>query len=529
MIARSESAARMYHNGTKHSFQSVRSDLHYLDFPNQPMPFKVYGGIEPIPLPAEPPRATGNVFESISSAGEGAGENEPLSFEILARIFFLTAGITKCIEAGGRSHYFRAAACTGALYHIELYLICGDIPSGEGEGLPAGVYHLAAHDYAARPLRRGDFRASIAESLGRGEAPEAAFVFTSTYWRNSWKYRSRTYRHCFWDSGTMLAHFLAAVASYDLDVRLNAGFRDNEVNGLLGLDTRDEASLVVMELGERTPIQAGAGELAPLEFETEPLSASHVDYPAIREIHGASSLGSGDEVLEWRSNAEKFLNENLRAGPESGPESERSLGEKGFGKFPLAEGEPSGDSIDEVILRRGSARRFERFPIPFEDLSLILRSAARTVPADFLPGVRPALNEMFLIVNAVDGLPAGAYFFDRHRDTLVLLKEGDFRREAGVLGLEQELAADASVNVYFLCDLEKILGAFGDRGYRAAQLEAGVMGGKLYLGAYAQRLAASGLTFFDDEVVSFFEPRAQGKEVMFLVLLGRRKSLKSRS
>ncbi len=143
----------MYHNDTKPTFQSVRSDLHFLDFSNQPMPFKEYQGIEPISLPPEPPRATGNVIQSISSAGEGTGGKESLSLEILARIFFLTAGITKCIDVGGRSHYFRAAACTGALYHIELYLICGDILSGKGRGLPAGVYHLAVQDHAAGCLR----------------------------------------------------------------------------------------------------------------------------------------------------------------------------------------------------------------------------------------------------------------------------------------------------------------------------------------------------------------------------------------
>jgi len=37
---------------------------------------------------------------------------------------------------------------------------------------------------------------------------------------------------------------------------------------------------------------------------------------------------------------------------------------------------------------------------------------------------------------------------------------------------------------------------FGNRGYRAVQLEAGILGGKLYLAAYAQRLGATGLTFF---------------------------------
>jgi nitroreductase len=75
--------------------------------------------------------------------------------------------------------------------------------------------------------------------------------------------------------------------------------------------------------------------------------------------------------------------------------------------------------------------------------------------------------------------------------------------------------------VFFLTDLRTTLGRFGNRGYRAAQLEAGLIGGKLYLAAYAQRLGASGLTFFDDDVTRFFAPHAADKSVMFLVALGK--------
>jgi nitroreductase len=74
-----------------------------------------------------------------------------------------------------------------------------------------------------------------------------------------------------------------------------------------------------------------------------------------------------------------------------------------------------------------------------------------------------------------------------------------------------------------------VLGRFGNRGYRAAQLEAGLIGGKLYLAAYAQRLGASGLTFFDDDVTRFFAPHAGDKSVMFLVALGKAGRLASRS
>ena len=43
----------------------------------------------------------------------------------------------------------------------------------------------------------------------------------------------------------------------------------------------------------------------------------------------------------------------------------------------------------------------------------------------------------------------------------------------------------------------------------------------MYLAAYALRLGASGLTFFDDDVTEFFSPHAAGKSVMFLIALGR--------
>jgi SagB-type dehydrogenase family enzyme len=137
---------------------------------------------------------------------------------------------------------------------------------------------------------------------------------------------------------------------------------------------------------------------------------------------------------------------------------------------------------------------------------------------------------MYLIVHAVEGLPPGAYVYRRQDKSLELLKQGDFRREAGYLGLGQEIPADCSVNIYFLADLEKALARFGNRGYRAAQLEAAIMGGKLYLAAYAQRLGASGLTFFDDDVTEFFSPHASGKSVMFLIAVGKsvkRKKLSS--
>jgi hypothetical protein len=178
--------------------------------------------------------------------------------------------------------------------------------------------------------------------------------------------------------------------------------------------------------------------------------------------------------------------------------------------------------LEEVIIRRGSARRFARVPITFGQLSTILDRSTRGIAADYLEPFGASINDLYLIVNAVDVLPAGAYFYDRGRRVLVQLAEENFRREAGQLDLGQELAADASVNIYAMCNLEPVLERFGNRGYRAAQFEGGVLGGKVYLAAYAERLSATGLTFFDDDVTRFFSPHASGKSVMFLVAVGKK-------
>ena len=131
-----------------------------------------------------------------------------------------------------------------------------------------------------------------------------------------------------------------------------------------------------------------------------------------------------------------------------------------------------------------------------------------------------SLNQIYLIVNDVDDLSPGAYFFHREKAALEMLKEGIFRDQSRHLALDQALGGDASVSIYFLAPLRTILNALGNRGYRAAQLEAGITAGRMYLATYALGLGATGLTFFADAVTKFFSPHAEDKSVMFLISIG---------
>jgi SagB-type dehydrogenase family enzyme len=504
-------AAWTYHNGTKHSYESVRASRHYLDWENQPVPFKIYTEPEPIPLPQHLSSSGMPALEAIATTGVAPDERISLNGQLLAELLFLSGGITRRRSYSGGEILFRAAACTGALYHIDLYLVCGDI-----EGLDAGVYHFSPQDFALRRLRAGDYLPALVHAAGNEPglaSASCAIVSASTFWRNTWKYQARAYRHCYWDNGTILANLLAAAAARRVSAKLVLGFVDAAVSGLLGLDDRREAALSLVAL-DHAPRPIGfSPPVAPIVFQTEPLSKTEVDYPAIRAMHEASSLESTEEVTAWRESS-------ARAENESAEDRDQAT----LRRFPLESPDDRAlprDTIDEVIVRRGSTRQFARESIDLPQLAAMLDRTTHAIEADFLGPLNPYLNDLYLIVHAVEGLPAGAYVYRRGERALELLKEGDFRRDAGYLGLGQDIPADASVNIYFLADLKQALERFGNRGYRAAQLEAAIMGGKIYLAAYAQRLGASGLTFFDDDVTEFFSPHAAGKSVMFLVAAGR--------
>jgi SagB-type dehydrogenase family enzyme len=505
-------AAWAYHNGTKHSYQSIRTSPHFLDWENQPIPFKIYSELEPIPLN---PQLSSSGVPALLAVSSGAAQVERdvrVDRQTLAEVLFLSAGVTKRRRYPGGEMLFRAAACTGALYHIDLYLVCGDI-----EDLQAGVYHFGPHDFALRRLRQGDFRGVVARASGMEPAVASApciIVCASTYWRNSWKYQARAYRHCYWDNGTILANLSAAAAARRVTTKIILGFVDATLSELLGLNPDGEAPLSLVALGGGAPSTAGVSpSIEPLVFETAPLSKRQVDYPAMRVMHEASSLESEQEVAEWRANAAMAKGKRMK---DDGERETRQYALKSREEDALPR-----DTIEEVIVRRGSTREFARDAISFAELSTMIESATAGIDADFLSAAEPSLNDLYLIVHAVEGLAPGAYFYRREERAVELLKQGDFRREAGDLGLGQEIPADCSVNVYFLADLNRTLDRFGNRGYRAAQLEAAIMGGKLYLAAYAQRLGASGLTFFDDDVTDFFSPHASGKSVMFLIALGK--------
>ena len=91
----------------------------------------------------------------------------------------------------------------------------------------------------------------------------------------------------------------------------------------------------------------------------------------------------------------------------------------------------------------------------------------------------------FVVVHGVDGLEPGLY---RWPDLDHPLRRGPLRDEMLLRLLGPGPRADAAFVVIAAIDLE----ALDDRGYREAQLDAGIVEGRLHLAAYALGIGASG-------------------------------------
>lgn len=548
-----------YHEATKHSEASLMTSRHYLDFDNKPIPFKIYLEVPSISLPIDFPTPEVNALSCISgmisqrSSDDMKGltttttksidttntittsSTPNFNIENLAEILFFSAGITRELKYPYGKYYMRAASATGALYPIELYVICDDI----SPDLVAGVYHFSPPDFSLTQIRKGRYKRYLAAATANNQdiANSAiTIIFTSFAWRNAWKYQARSYRHWFWDSGVIAANLLATTYAMGLPTRITMGFLDDNVSQLLCLEDQREAAIAMAAIGRGR----SKDTITPSQQQSERDRISHVpipkiralskrgeiNYPEIWELNRASKLTSKQEIEEWINNAHRhhqLLSTTSHHSQEKGANNDDNVI-----VIPneLEEDIQNSRSLKEAILWRGSSRRFARTDISFSALKTILYSSTRGVPIDiFREG--NSLIDIYFIVNGVDGLTPGAYFYNRNTSAtnpgtfIEKIREiASSRNISGYLCLGQSLFGDASVVFFLMTDLQSVLRSFGNRGYRVSQFEAGIIAGKIYLAAYALGIGASGSTFFDDAVTEFFSPHASNKSTMIVVGVG---------
>lgn len=474
MTVNARAEADAIHNSTKHGTPPTQPErlVRYkrLDPAKAPTPFKRYRDLPISPLPRT---LVPSELPAVDVLSGERGEATRLDSSLLGTLLFLTAGVTRTTEAPGhRPMFFRSAMSAGNLHPTEIYVVAGE-PIG---GIAAGVHHFAPDEFGLTVLRSGDFRSALSVT-----AP-VALVFTGLVWRTTWKYGERGWRHLYWDAGTMLANLVAAADAHGIPTRIQLGFDDEAVSNLVGIDGVDEVPVAVVALGP--PDATGrvpAAQPEPLSPAVEPVAPHPARLPLLVEAQTGSALSAGD-VDDWLLSAREVSSEaSSRADPPPGVTS---------------------TAIEEVILQRGSTRTMKRDEVSGEAMSWPLAASTRALPLDAAP--HGTLLEHFVNVHAVAAVPAGAHSWKG--GDVSKIAEHQFARAIGArLCLDQPLGGDSAYTVFHHAHLDPILDALGSRGYRAAQLEAGVISGRLVLCAFAIGLGATGLTFYDDLVSHYFQ------------------------
>jgi SagB-type dehydrogenase family enzyme len=314
------------------------------------------------------------------------------------------------------------------------------------DGLPDGVHWYDPVGHAL--LRVGP--------SAEGEA--TTLVVTGVPWRTGWRYAERGFRHIYWDAGTMLAQTLALADSAGLGPRLWTCFSDAELTRLVGADGVQEFPVALVALGGGGPAIRLRGEAAAGVIDADP-----VEFPLVTQAQHAGDVEElGEPGEPWPAGA------------------------------PLDGEPPSSPGLEDVILQRGSTR-------VLDPAATVSREVFEFSLAASLRGTRVP---HFVAVHAVEGLEPGLY---RWPDLARPLRRGLLREELLRVCWDQDLGRDACFVVMSTVDLDRL----DDRGYREAQLDAGLVEGRLHLAAYALGIGASGMTFLDSEIAGLLgEPLA---------------------
>jgi SagB-type dehydrogenase family enzyme len=495
-------AVLAYHEESKHRYDRMAPSLGYMDWANQPEPFRSYRDCETISLPLlahDPDLAYHALFSPPTMSPT------PLSKASLGAVLELSLGLSAWKASGSNRWALRMVPSSGNLHPTEAYVIVNSGEHGTGiDTIPPGIYHYnPLHHRLERRLRIGsELQGAFAEAF---LSPGIWVAFTSIFWREAWKYGLRAYRYCQLDMGHALAGLSLAARFSGWQCRLIHGAAPPLLDRLLGLDhhglpaAEAEHAECLCHLGpgsQQAPqvSQAGIKTLcAGLRFEGVPnhLSRAHEHWKGIDRIArltaGALPKPPAETVHQW---AFQFS--------------------------------PSPKSAATVIRQRRSAVAYDpREVMPREAFMAII---ARTLPQPDRPpfdtGVAaPAIN-LFIFLHRVRGLRAGLYALCRSRDhedqlraacdptfiwepilpelPLYLLKPADFVYEAIQISCDQTIAGYGAFSLgmvaCFHSPLETAPGI-----YPHLFWEAGQVGHLLYLEAEAQGYAGTGIgCFFDD-------------------------------
>lgn len=177
-------------------------------------------------------------------------------------------------------------------------------------------------------------------------------------------------------------------------------------------------------------------------------------------------------------------------------------------KIKLPSPDFKGITFEDALIKRRSIREYSKKAISMKELSQLLFSAQGVTGKIYGTYLRTAPSagalypfEVYIVANNIEKLKQGIYHYCIRDHAIVLIKEGDFRRELLKASIDQEMVRDAGVVFLLSAIFDRVRSKYGERGYRYVYMEAGHISQNLYLQATSLGLGSTVIgAFFDDSI-----------------------------
>ena len=547
-----------YHVRTKHHFNRYAHSLGYLDWANQPDPFRRFDGAQLIPLPLLKPGD-----EPLSPTYDAMYERigvpcQPVSLKTLSRFFEFALALSAWKKAGESEWALRSNPSSGNLHPTEGYVV---LPQIERLDMAPGLYHYAAKEHGLE--RRVDFQADAVARLMVAFPPDAfLFGLTSVHWREAWKYGERAFRYCNHDVGHAIGTARVAAATLGWNIVLLDGVDQDTVAMLLGTDRKEDFGEAEQEhpdcLTVVWPSQHVKRETLDVKRQGVEVPLS-LDRAIVKELAGAIWHGKANRLSQEHGVHWDIIDDAAEA---SWKQQTTTPAIDLQGQFwspsdtlhASRTTSDAGPTAGQVIRQRRSAVSFDgKTSISassfFQMMQRVMPLAEcsqleRPMPWDAWP-YDPAIH-LLIFVHRVAGLAAGLYILVRDRTKLSLvqqamssdltwtiapgcpdglplyqLHEGDARKLAVQVSCHQDIAGDSAFSFGMVAEFEGILRERGAWWYPRLFWEAGLLGQVLYLEAEAAGVRATGIgCFFDDPVHEIVGIQGLGMQSLYHFTIG---------
>ncbi|MGE5344148.1 MAG: SagB/ThcOx family dehydrogenase [Candidatus Omnitrophota bacterium] len=205
--------------------------------------------------------STADLFETIVNRRTIRKYSEKtLTMEDVSKLLYYSYGISGKIKlVQGTEQDVRVISSGGGLYPLEVYLMVVNVAH-----LPKGIYHYNVRKHSLELIKEGFEISDILPYLPGLIASQTRTVslfllLSAAFHRTTHKYGPRGYRYVCFEAGTFMGHLQLAAEALNIGSCQVAGYYDDILNEMLGLDGVDEAVMNICAMGYK-PENSGEGE-----------------------------------------------------------------------------------------------------------------------------------------------------------------------------------------------------------------------------------------------------------------------------